>query len=1762
MKRVVHCIIVAYLMLLICPNLFGQDYQIKLTSRTIEAGAKMNKRLKSSDFKDLGKYFLIQFKEIPDAAARQALYESGIELIEYIPENAYLARKHSGQVRVTKSAGTAYEVLRVEEYKPEYKLDYRIVDNDIPKWATPELGKIRLTVVLFKDTEIESGQLVNMGVTDITKKGEGVYEMTVSASQLEKLSKLEPIKWMELAKPERVLHTKNQRTMHRANVVNSDIINVQGLDGQGVIIGEMDGGEVYPHQDLYTNLTVHTQIGYSDHSTHVAGSIIGKGLIDPEVKGVASKAQLHSWDFYVDNPMYTTDSAITAVDLNLVTNSWGFGFSPYYCYSPAPYGVYDQEYDKIAQKHPKVLQMFSSGNDRESCSGGYMTALWNMKNVLYVGALDNQEELGYFSSCGPLFDGRIVPHIVGMGVDVYSTELYNRYMNMSGTSMSTPGVTGCVALLYQAYKQNYNEFPNSSLAKALVCNTAKDLGNPGPDYQYGFGRIDIQKAVESVNEESFFESEITNGSEDKHFIDVDVAGKELKVTLVWTDVPAHTGAATALVDNLDLVVITPSGEMIYPLVLDPSKPSSPAFCSIDKINNIEQVVIKEPTKGRYQVIVKGTKVPTPITYSVAYYLQEEELALTSPIGEELFKWGAETFIRWNSTNLSENVDLYISHDNGSTWSEIAKDLPANSRNYSYSIPANLYSNTNKIKVVQGGQTSQSESFTIAPAAGNLSFEAGYETARMMWSKVPGAESYNVYQIKGGELHLLETVQDTFYQAKNLKTNTSAYFALSSEKEGVIAPRSVAKSVVAIPNVDLALKGVVAPLSGQVLGEDEAITIRLQNNGAALLPKGTKLPLSYNLNGAGKVEEICELENDLLPGKELDFTFSNRAYMAVPKYYGLEIELNHPDDTVLVRNNTLGWEILYHSGITEYPYKQTFDGVADLNSQLTDVFDHIYLGKGWENEYLNDDFEWWPWSSDTYKDGSGPSEDHTSGAGKFLYTESDFLQGRSGKMDLYSPYFNINSLTNPFVSFWYHMFAQSMEMGTLSVDLYCKNEDKWYESIWSKSGSQGNKWQNTLLDLSSYKGKGSLRFRFRVVTSDNNQNAIAIDDFELYEGNIFDLKLDSVAVDNRTIQGDRDNLIVYYTNIGGKDIPAGEKVKFSYVANDGESIEEELVLQDALQYKESGTYEFLAPLNLSDLTKRNLLDIEISFLRDAYKGNNRLRNVSMQKYNEPESLSDAGYYYLGLMNFYLQGIYPEASIENFNTHINNTEIPGYSFYGKQIAKVYRGKEYQVGVQPIPLTKQQGLDPMGQYVKVWIDFNQDGYFAPEEAIIETDHRGIAYQVMKFKIPEGASLGKTRVRARTTMYREDLSGADAGSKDYSYGETEDYTLDIIDEPEVNVALTEFLDLPVTFDNLGNQIPLKVKLQNVGITDVPNQSALNLYCDVNGEVFHQTFTNETALNKGDNIVLAFDKKLDLSSKGNHIIKVWVDYEGDGDQYNDTLNWSVVNLEDATEANYRENFERANAGWYAIADDNKTVWELGTPEAQLLNTAHSGTSCWGTVLNGNYLPRNEAILYSPVYNFGKAKGVQLSFWVSTYSEPNFDGLVLEYSEDGKEWVKIGDQNTDFYNTEYRGNADLGILFWSDYSEGWKKREINVDELAGKRVAFRFRFYSDENQVYEGALVDDFEVITDGNTGVDDVATSAIAIYPNPCQKGIHIDLPKNKNGINIQLIDMNGLVKIEKVIPAVSKSYYLDLSDIGAGVYMLKCINSNAVYTQQVIKL
>lgn len=93
----------------------------------------------------------------------------------------------------------------------------------------------------------------------------------------------------------------------------------------------------------------------------------------------------------------------------------------------------------------------------------------------------NWETVASFSSMGPTPDGYFKPEIIAPGTNLMSTYLNGRYIPMSGTSMSSPAVTGLVALLKQAYPKW-----DTDQIKSALMNTAELLINPDNNLPVSF----------------------------------------------------------------------------------------------------------------------------------------------------------------------------------------------------------------------------------------------------------------------------------------------------------------------------------------------------------------------------------------------------------------------------------------------------------------------------------------------------------------------------------------------------------------------------------------------------------------------------------------------------------------------------------------------------------------------------------------------------------------------------------------------------------------------------------------------------------------------------------------------------------------------------------------------------------------------------------------------------------------------------------------------------------------------------------------------------------------------------------------------------------------------------------------------------------------------------------------------------------------------------------------------------------------------------
>jgi hypothetical protein len=320
-------------------------------------------------------------------------------------------------------------------------------------------------------------------------------------------------------------------------------------------LGIWDGGSVLgSHVELVGRVTQKDNPSTtSDHSTHVAGTMIASG-VNPSAKGMAFGAQgLIAYDytndlseiaFEANNNLLLSNhsySIISGWSYNSSQSRWEFNGMPNdnEDYKFGYYSDDSQALDSIAYNAPYYLIVKSAGNNRDengpavgqpyyrrnssgtminagnrpagiSSNDSYDIISWDCgaKNILTVGAV-NGIPTGYtrkedvvmssFSSWGPTDDGRIKPDIVADGVNLLSpiSTSTTSYATYSGTSMASPNATGSLFLLQEYYsKLKAGAFLRSATLKGLAIHTANEAGpSNGPDYQFGWGLLNVEKCA-------------------------------------------------------------------------------------------------------------------------------------------------------------------------------------------------------------------------------------------------------------------------------------------------------------------------------------------------------------------------------------------------------------------------------------------------------------------------------------------------------------------------------------------------------------------------------------------------------------------------------------------------------------------------------------------------------------------------------------------------------------------------------------------------------------------------------------------------------------------------------------------------------------------------------------------------------------------------------------------------------------------------------------------------------------------------------------------------------------------------------------------------------------------------------------------------------------------------------------------------------------------------------------------------------------------
>jgi subtilisin family serine protease len=223
------------------------------------------------------------------------------------------------------------------------------------------------------------------------------------------------------------------------------------------------------------------------HGTHVAGIIAAYHTdtivqIGP-VQGVAPGVKLIPSGFMDQNGGGSISNAILAINYavargaRVINASWGGSF----CSQTLR--------DSIANLYQQNIAFVSAAGNNANDIDIFQEfpASYNMPAQFTVGATDSTDLLATFSNFG-VGD----THLFAPGVDITSTAPGGGMLTESGTSMSTPFVTGAVAIMMSVR-------PTATLAQ--IRQALYQSANYSPSYQNAsHGRLNVGAAVDAIKQ--------------------------------------------------------------------------------------------------------------------------------------------------------------------------------------------------------------------------------------------------------------------------------------------------------------------------------------------------------------------------------------------------------------------------------------------------------------------------------------------------------------------------------------------------------------------------------------------------------------------------------------------------------------------------------------------------------------------------------------------------------------------------------------------------------------------------------------------------------------------------------------------------------------------------------------------------------------------------------------------------------------------------------------------------------------------------------------------------------------------------------------------------------------------------------------------------------------------------------------------------------------------------------------------------------------
>lgn len=296
------------------------------------------------------------------------------------------------------------------------------------------------------------------------------------------------------------------------NQIKVPAVHNLGYNGAGVIVAMFDTGFKKAHEafaaayssgrvlaehdfifnDGETDNEAADSSNQHDHGTYT-WSTLG-GAVDGKLYGPAYGASfiLAKTEYVPTETRVEEDNWAAAVEwvdsIGADVISSSLGYSDWYTY--ASFDGHTAVTTIAANRAESLGIVVCNAMGNEGPNSGTLSAPADAYKILSIGAVSSSGTIASFSSRGPTYDGRMKPEVCAQGVSTYcaSATGTTTYASVSGTSLSTPLMGGCAAVLLSARPTLTPE-----LVRMAFMQTASRASSP--DNTYGWGIANLQAAL-------------------------------------------------------------------------------------------------------------------------------------------------------------------------------------------------------------------------------------------------------------------------------------------------------------------------------------------------------------------------------------------------------------------------------------------------------------------------------------------------------------------------------------------------------------------------------------------------------------------------------------------------------------------------------------------------------------------------------------------------------------------------------------------------------------------------------------------------------------------------------------------------------------------------------------------------------------------------------------------------------------------------------------------------------------------------------------------------------------------------------------------------------------------------------------------------------------------------------------------------------------------------------------------------------------------